>query len=234
MTEVAPQQPGYAHAYQRLIDLGPERLTQLEGRMAKAEPSHMLADIIQQEWGLCKDVERRTLARQISRYRNQMVTPKMAALYEAGQGGEKAEKALKVLYNQCNVLEELHDLYETQKQRIQKAVQNESKLPVLLKDVDFQIDTARKILADMAHVQLEVGILRRAVKGVQGTIQNPDGTKSSFAYVVGEAEAASLERDTQDFVDFIDGELGYVEATVPADAPAVGHAAAGDQRSSQS
>ena len=232
MTDESPQKPGYAHAYQRLIDLGPDRMTQLEGRMAKAEPSHMLADLIQQEWGLCTDVERRTLARQISRYRNQMVTPKMAALYEAGQGGAKAEKALKVLYNQCDVLQELHDLYEVQRQRIQKAVNNEAKLPVLLKDVDFQVDLARKILADMAHVQLEVGILRRAVKGVQGVVTDANGNKSAFAYVVGEAEAQSLEKDTEDFVEFLDGELSYGDTSIPAAPAAIGHAPEGDQRSS--
>lgn len=220
------QQPGYGHAYERLIELGPEKLAIVEGKMAMAEPAGMIVDFIQQEWGLCLDVKRRTLMRQINRYRHHMVTPKMAVLYEANQGGEEAKKAVQILYEQVNVIDGLEDLLQLQLTRIQKGVKQEAPLPTTLADVSREIDLARKLYVDLGHLRMETGSMPRATKKLKGTVVNPDGSRSAFEYMVEKEEVPAVASRFSSFLQQLDASLGY-ERTLPADPSAAESAAEG-------
>lgn len=204
MTEKT-QLSGYDHAYERLKGLPPEKLAALEGRMAMGEPSHSLADLIQQTWGLFQDVQRKTLARQLSRYRNVNVTPKMAVAYEAAAGKDAAEKAKVILYQDLDIMEEMRDLLELQKARVLRLVKQEAETPLLIssKEIDGAVETLRKIMSDITHTMMQTGKLRVAQKGVQGEVVNPDGTRTAFRYVVAEADAQVLSSTAQTYIDEI-------------------------------
>jgi hypothetical protein len=206
MTE---QKPGYGHAYDRLRDLGPEKLAALEGRMAMGEPSHSLADLIQKIWGLFPEIQRKTLARQLARYRNVNVTPKLAVVYEAVAGKAAAEKAKVILYQDLDILEEMRDLMELQKTRVLRLIEQEAKTPLLIssKEIDGAIEGLRKIQSDLAHVLMQTGKLRVAQRGVKGEVVNADGTRTAFAYVVAEADAQVLSDQAQSYIEEVEQRL---------------------------
>jgi hypothetical protein len=200
------QRRGAAHAYQRLLDMGTDRMQQLDGMIAKGEPSLMIVDIIQNEWQQCRDIQRSSLARQVNRYRNTVIVPRMAVMYETSANKEST-KATEVFFQQLNMLEEMSDLFETQKVRVVKALKVEADMPLPLKDTTVEIDLLRKMGVDLSNLHLEMGLIRRAPKQIQGAVQNPDGSKSSFHYVVEQEQVESFRRRSQQFIDFLDSEL---------------------------
>lgn len=181
MTKPKPpvEQPiGYTHKYKRLYDLGSDRIDIIESMLTAGDSSMTVAERVKDEWNQCPQVKINTLEKQIRRYHNDILKPKLAlAVEKASQEGITVPAALKKFREQVDVMERLNDAINMQWARIQKAFTKEDKKGTEGK-LDGGISKELRSFTDMCRVlaglQLETGVVRRVPKQVQGFFQNLD------------------------------------------------------------
>jgi len=181
MTKPKPpiEQPkGYTHKYKRLYDLGSDRLDIIEGMLSAGESPMTVAARVKDEWNQCPQVKINTLEKQIRRYHNDVLAPKLALVVErASQEGTTLPAAMKKFREQVDVMEKLNSAINMQWSRIQKAFTKEDRKGAEGK-LDGNIGKELRSFTDMCRVlaglQLETGVVRRVPKQVQGFFQNLD------------------------------------------------------------
>jgi len=181
MTKPKPpiEQPtGYTHKYKRLYDLGSDRMGIIDSMLTAGDSSMSIAEKVQDEWNQCPQVKINTLEKQIRRYRNEILEPKLAlAAANASQEGTTIPAAMKKFQEQVDVMEKLNDAINMQWARIQKAFAEEDRKGDKGK-LDIAISKELRPFTDMCRVlaglQLETGVVRRVPKQVQGFFQNLD------------------------------------------------------------
>ena len=181
MTKAKPpiEQPtGYTHKYRRLYELGSDRMGIIDSMLTAGESSRTVAEKVQDEWNQCAQVKVATLEKQIQRYRNNILEPKLALAAEvASQEGTTIPVAMKRFNEQVDVMEKLNEAINMQWDRIQKAFAVEDKKGDKGK-LDSAISKELRPFTDMCRVlaglQLETGVVRRVPKQVQGFFQNLD------------------------------------------------------------
>lgn len=184
MTEAKPpiEQPkGYTYKYKRLYDLGSDRLGIIDSMLTNGDSPATVAEHIQVDWGQCQTVKLATLQKQITRYRADVLEPKLVLAAEAAvEKGTTTTVGMAKMRDTVDVMEKLNESINMQWTRIQKAYKKE-----LLKGdtgkLDPDINKELRPFTDMCRVlaglQLETGVVRRVPKQVQGFFQQLDTTE---------------------------------------------------------
>ena len=170
------QPSGPKHKYKRLYDLGADRLGIIDTMLINGDSTMTVTERIQNEWEECTEVKITTLDKQIMRYRDSIVLPRVRVAAErADNEGVAIGKAMKKFREGVDVIETMNEALNMQWSRIQLMYVKEMR-----KGPDAKIDPAinkeLRAFTDMcgvlAGLQLETGIVRRVPKQVQGFFQN--------------------------------------------------------------
>jgi len=223
------QPSGPKHKYKRLYDLGADRLGIIDSMLMDGISTMLITERIQNEWGECTEVKVTTLDKQIMRYRDNIVEPKLKLAAErADNEGIMIGKAMKKFRGTVDVIQEMEEAINMQRSRIQTAYMREVRKGNEAK-LDPSINKELRALTDMCRVlvgvQLETGIVRRVPKQIQGFFQNldtnelqefrlemtqNDETLKAMGEIKGILEEAEAEAG-----EIIDGEYTPVEPSGP-------------------
>lgn len=166
------KKPGKARkttAYLRLRGLGPERMSTIEYRLLRGDGPTAVARLIQDEWKEYTDVKEATLIKQLVRYTESELANQMA-LHKDEPDSEKRQELITKLDEQLSVVDEMAALVKVQKDRLEKGLKFEKKMPTLSSHVNTEVRLLKDTLKDLAHVQLETGILHRASHKVDARV----------------------------------------------------------------
>lgn len=139
-----------------------------------------VAEIVQEEHGEYDDVKKKSLERVLREYRSEEIP-----------AGQKAAKNLPSEFEdevdevgeQLDVLQQLRELYELQRSRIEMNVEKEGDMDTLLGDTRKEIGMAMDILELVADLQMDFGLEDREL----GTMKVEAGVASEAEDVMGEA-----------------------------------------------
>ena len=178
MTKPKSDQPkGYTYKYKRLYDLGSDRLGIIDAKLTQGDSTMSVAEHIQFEWNACASVKIGTLDKQLSRYRKDILEPRLvAAANKATENGTKVTKEMKAFQESVDVSDLMSQSVTMQWARITKMRAKEiganGKMdPNINKELRPFTDMCRVL----ANLQLETGVLRRVPKQVQGFFQQLSG-----------------------------------------------------------
>lgn len=171
------QPKGYTFKYKRLYDLGSDRLGIIDSMLTSGDSPATVAEHVQQDWGQCKTVKLDTLRKQILRYKQDVLEPKLVLAAEAAvEKGTPMTEGMARMREQVDVMAKMNEALLMQHTRIMKAYTKE-----LTKEngkMDPNINKELRPFTDMCRVlaglQLETGVLRRVPKQVQGFFQQLD------------------------------------------------------------
>ncbi len=163
--------------FKRLEELDETQQVRVEQLLIMGEPARSVAELMQNEWGLFKDVQVMTLARQLDRYRSKHLLTKIVRTAEKVPESRIVE--LQVRHeHQLDVLGKLTALAELQERRVCKAHEREATTPLLFNWLGQEIRTLKDLYAQIAEVQMEVGIVARAPKKLDARFNfNENATK---------------------------------------------------------
>lgn len=168
----ADQPKGYTYKYKRLYDLGTDRMGIIDSMLTKGDSTMSVAEHVQFEWNACTSVKLATLDKQISRYRKDVLHPRLAkAATDASKKNTSITKEMKTFNDQVDVIQFLNESLNMQWARIQKLYAKEAAKGPDGK-IDPNINKELRPFTDMCRVlaglQLETGAVRRVPKQVQG------------------------------------------------------------------
>ncbi len=179
MADDIEQPKGYNYKYKRLYDLGSDRMGVIDGMLMDGNSTMSVAEHIQFEWNACTSVKVGTLDKQISRYRKDILEPRLvAAATNAMEKKTSLSKELKAFKQTTDVIAELDEFILMQGARIKKLYAQEYAKGEKGK-IDPNISKELRPFTDMCRVlaglQLETGVIRRVPKQVQGFFQQLSG-----------------------------------------------------------
>jgi hypothetical protein len=180
----------------RIAALGDERVTELRDRLQRGDSVLKLVALIQEDWGEITDIKADSLKKTLERFRKRIREEMTESIVESAVG-----KTTSGLLKRMNVMEELEELAIVQKRRFQKVLHREEQGPLLMKQVSEEARLFQGLLGQLATLQLETGILRRAPKHVMGTMTDPAGHTTEFSW--------SEEHDK--LLEVIDGECQHLQ-----------------------
>lgn len=160
-----------------ILSLAKDKLEDVETALRSGKTGADVAKIIQNDWKLLPHVSYTNLVRYINRYKSEEIDEK---LVEAIFGG-KTENQLVKTAKGMDVLEEMLTLATIQRQRVAKVFTAEKNMSHMITDQTSRvIRDYSDLLEQIAKLQLETGILKRAPKIVAGQIENSDGSVSRY------------------------------------------------------
>ncbi len=175
--------------YHRFQEMPTENQGVLYQMFLDGEPATEIARMIHEDWNTCQDVSRKALVRQLQRYRKDVIDPKILI-----QGKSLPVEARKVLLGRINkqldTLDTMASVLEAQECRF-LAAQAEAKGDARLEGrAGTELQRLWHMLKDLANLQIETGILRRAPKTVTAHV--------SFAQSAGEEAYMSARKAKED------------------------------------
>jgi hypothetical protein len=189
-------------AYAPLKALGEQRMSDLTDLMVTGQSISSLVRVLHEEWCVCLDMKAAALHKMLQRYRKNVVEPTERERISQALVAKRLPEVRLTL----NALHELEATIMVQQERIQKALNTENKMQgLLLKDTREEIRLLKDLLHELAMVQLETGVMKRATKTFQGTFLNPDGTLSAVQWT----------EKTEEALQFLEQDL--LELAAPAD-----------------
>ena len=175
--------------YHRFQEMPVEHQGILYQMFLDGEPATEIARMIQEDWNTCQDVSRKALVRQLQRYRKDVIDPKILI-----QGKSLPVEARKVLLGRINkqldTLDTMASVLEAQECRFlaaQAAAKGDARLEGR---AGTELQRLWHMLKDLANLQIETGILRRAPKTVTAHV--------SFAQSAGEEAYMSARKAKED------------------------------------
>ena len=174
------QPAGFKNKYKRLYDLGADRMAVIDMMLTNGDLSSAVAERIQVEWNEYVSVKTATLEKQISRYRSDIVEPRLVMAAEiASASGVAVSKGMKKFREQVDVMDRLNQSINMQWARIEKAYATEllNKEGKLDPNINKELRPFTEMCRVLAGLQLETGIVRRIPKQVQGFFQQLDSSE---------------------------------------------------------
>lgn len=170
------QPTGFKNKYKRLYDLGADRMAVIDMMLTSGDSTQKVVEKIQIEWNECASVKSPTLDKQLQRYRNDILEPRLIMAAEhAEAAGVPMSQGMKKFREQVDVMSRLEELINMQTERVRTAYKKERDKGGKGK-LDPDIQRELRPLTDMCRVlaglQLETGVVRRVPKQVQGFFQN--------------------------------------------------------------
>lgn len=197
--------------FKKLHDLGPEIVSQVDDMLLSGETPTKVARWLQADLGLLGDLKESSLKKNLERYRSKDLRERVVNdLADRATG-----KSVAGLKKQIIALDEMTELAEIQRGRLQRIIMKESQLPqgILLKQASDEARLMKEVLVELGKLQLETGVMRRAPKTVSGQVVDPEtGASRQFTWT---EEQEDLYRQLDRF-PLIEGEV--VEDAKVADA----------------
>lgn len=197
--------------FKKLHDLGPDVVSQVDDMLLAGETPTKVARWLQVDLGLLGDLKESSLKKNLERYRSKDLRERVVNdLADRATG-----KSVAGLKKQLIALDEMTELAEIQRGRLQRIIMKESQLPqgILLKQASDEARLMKEVLVELGKLQLETGVMRRAPKTVSGQVVDPEtGASRQFTWT---EEQEDLFRQLDRF-PLIEGEV--VEDAKVADA----------------
>lgn len=175
-----PAQPrGPTHQFKRFYDLGELKLKAIEGYLIGGMGPKTLATKIQTEWGDFGDVKFETLAKQLQRYRNRMVDPKLGVALEGAASRKGYYERAREISHAVDVVTELQEQYLVQKMRVARGLNLEEGMPagVLIGSMKHEVRLLKELSQALIDAQLQTGVRSRVPRvitvGHLGLEQSP-------------------------------------------------------------
>ena len=189
-------------------------LDKVEAMMFEGKSGPVIVDQIR-EWGYHADVKLDTLKKAVNRYRNQVVKGRIVNKVEIvdEQTGETRVETLEYIKEKPNVdvMDDLGNLINLQKERINKLYAREMKMPTLMKSLQVEIKELRELLTKMAGLQMELGHLRRVPKKI--SIDDPRvlESKARHFFQQGKESGEQASQASADIISFFAESLDDIE-----------------------
>jgi hypothetical protein len=136
--------------FERLISLGPERLTAVNNALSSGSSALQVARMIQMEWGEIKDIAEESLAKQLIRYKEQ-------TLGNFQQVGTSIVGLDPIALGKLDALAELDDVIRAQKTRVLLFIAEERKGKKADKDVSAEIRLLNELIHSKLKAEFDVG-----------------------------------------------------------------------------
>lgn len=145
--------------YTDIFALGTARVREIDAMFVTGKTASEIAHVIQNEWIALPNKSPIALIRQLNRYKKDHVS----SHFVTGSTDEKGTTIIKfVKYShQRDVMQELDELIELQRTRVQKSLDIEAKLPTTNWTTTQEMQFLQKMYRDYAQLQLETGVLKR-------------------------------------------------------------------------
>ena len=178
-------------AHIKLKTVGPELLHDVDEKLKFGKSSQEVAAYLHEQ-GALEDVKADSLRKMLDRYRQTELRDKtIAALTQA-----QRNNGVKDVAKRLHAIDELEELARVQHARLTKVLAQETKAPLLIKQVGEEASRLQGMLTDLARLQLETGLIQRAPKKVFGTMTTPDGKPHEFVWT---EEYDRLNEELQEF-----------------------------------
>lgn len=144
-----------------------ERIGIVDSWLLREDSIDKLATKIQNEWGLCKDVQHASLVRTIKRYKDNRIVPKQAIIATRLGAPEHVSRlaALETQLDQAlNPITAMENLIAKQLARVQKMESTEARMPTLMDVQTKNMALLWGMLDKYTALQIAMGIIRRAPK----------------------------------------------------------------------
>lgn len=185
--------------FHTLKQFGEEFIGEMDSRLMDGESAMKVAGWIQQHKKLLVDVQQTSLKRMLDRYRSRELRQKTFQRIATAQ----KHHGLGFVAHRINAMAQLEELALTQKGRLLKILKLEDGKPMVIGAVSDELKLYKDLLVNLAHVQLETGVLQRVSRTVKGTIVDATGEVRKFTWT-----------DEQDELlkDIIENGLGQFQA----------------------
>lgn len=145
--------------YEALLKLGRDRLNLVEAMLIKGETPLKVARVIQNEWGQCASNTEAALRQMLYRYKEDNLADKLVMSVSAAERVTQMAY-LKDLRDKFRGVEDLIDLANIQKARLNKILMREEQMPVLMDQVSREMTTMANMVERTVRLQLDLGLVR--------------------------------------------------------------------------
>lgn len=204
-----------------LRGLPPDNFAALQAELRTGKGVTPIARMIQQEWGLLKDMKENSLVKMLLRFREKVMVTPLAIALEGDT--DKIIALAKRVEKRMDVLGKMESLVAIQMERINELREKEKSLKMPFQWAGKEIDTASNMLKDLLKMQMDTGIveykgplLNKAGQAV--SVTTPDGT----TVTVGENPLHKALSDTLTVLTedgFLDVEAREVTDTPDSEGP---------------
>lgn len=157
--------------FQRLRALGEDKLSQIHAMFVEDQSAVAVAEHIQKVWGEFKDVKTGTLAKQLTRYRKEVLASKLHVNKNGkveDDGTEEGKVQLLKLKGDIDVYENLVEMIKIQIERVNKLRNQEGKMPLPMREVRAELQFMAQLNAQLRQTEFELGIRKQAPKTIKG------------------------------------------------------------------
>lgn len=217
----APEQAlAKPQAYERILALGDERVLALNNLLARGTTALAVARVMQQQWGVFKDVKEETLAQQLRRYQaaNVVVVP---------DGVKLDSRNAAPVFERLAVTSHMVEAIMIQRERIRDMVAAEKTAKKPNPALKAELDTYMGMLKDTQRQQWDMGIDEYNGTAAPSGTRVPSPGKSTAVVVTPDGgvavmhsqveAAASRALDTLDrFGVTVDGAVAVVDDAAPS------------------
>jgi len=172
--------------YHRLVALGEVRFRAMESLLLDGVSPEVVGRKIQNEWEEFGDVKPDTLTKQLQRYRDEVLEPRVYETSRRAKGRKDFFIRARRMSQDIDVGEEIGSMYLTQKGRINRLLKQEDAMPsALLNQVREEMRVANTLLDNLKDFQLKTGVVKAAPKEIHGvlTVESSPG-KEAFTRMV--------------------------------------------------
>lgn len=167
-------------AFKKLLAMGKEKMEMVDHLLVKGESAKGVAKMIQQEWKLHTKTTEGSLTKQLERYRRAHISK--LSVFTAAADPEEKRVILKRVNTQLNVMQELTELVEVQKERLLMAVEKERTVKMPFSWLRKDIDSLSLLLGQLAEHQFKLGIIHEIPKT---TLIHSDGEGNTLVQSTG-------------------------------------------------
>lgn len=162
-----------------LYSMGGDFVERMEALLVRGLSTRKVAQRIQDEWGLLKDIKVETLAKKVLRYKVDIMDHHLQTEVVVKSNAEGAPKdttethKIKRIFRKSakiDVLEELEELVKFQMHRVERIAALEDPMPTVLKQTREEVRELSNLLKQMSELQMDVGLMNRVPHKVRGKI----------------------------------------------------------------
>ena len=172
--------PVEPEVFKKLKELGETTVQQVESRLLSGEGTTSVARHLKHELGAFPDLKEDSVKKNLDRYNAKVLKPRVLKEISDRAKGKSASG----LQAQLNAMDEMTDLVDIQRGRLDKVLVVESKMTgMVAKHVTNEVRLLKELLVELGKLQLDTGVMRRAPKTVTGHMHNPaSGEISEFTW----------------------------------------------------
>jgi hypothetical protein len=143
--------------FRKILDL--PKFEEINARLARGESIEHVARVIQSEMGYCTKIKSETLVRLLREYRHQVLGIVLSP--DDPRANNLRAMMEPHLKEQVDIFERYVWLVNVQTERVARAVQNETQMPMLLPTIGMAIEQLRGTLKEFTEYQLQTGLIAR-------------------------------------------------------------------------